>query len=41
MSNCFSKSEYFLKNPRIAVIGSNQLQVSVISIFWVIWRKAV
>ena len=40
MTDCFPKSEYFQK-PRITVIGSSQWQVSVISIFSVIWGKAV
>ena len=29
------------RKPRITVIGSNQWQVFVISISWVIWEKAV
>ena len=40
MSDCISKSEYF-KKPRITVMGSSQWQLSVISIFWVIWEKVV
>ena len=40
MTDCFSKSVYFQK-PRITVTGSSGWQVSVISIFWVTWGKAV